>query len=235
VSALGPHAPAFLHRYLLPSEEVIVAVRRHPARLVEPVGSAVAGLWAAYWLNTVLTGDVPVLADLVWLGWAALVVRALWRLAEWSRDWFVATDQRLVLTYGLFTRKVAMMPLRKVTDLSYNRSPLGRLIGYGEFVLESAGQDQALRSVPWLPSPDVLYQRICRQMFGPRPIVDSARTHTASRLSAVRHRRAAVDRTHDTEEVVGWTPDQPTPRPYRPDSGLPDGTDRPPPRWRRWR
>ncbi len=52
-----------------------------------------------------------------------------------------------MLNYGVFTRRVAMMPLMKVTDMSYNRSVLGRLVGYGEFVLESAGQEQALRTV----------------------------------------------------------------------------------------
>ena len=32
---------------------------------------------------------------------------------------------------------VAMMPLLKVTDMTYDRSLLGRIVGYGTFVLES--------------------------------------------------------------------------------------------------
>ena len=40
-----------------------------------------------------------------------------------------------------------MMPLTKVTDMSFKRSFPGRLLGYGEFIVESAGQDQALRNV----------------------------------------------------------------------------------------
>jgi hypothetical protein len=51
--------------------------------------------------------------------------------------------------------------------MSYNRSVLGRLLGYGEFVLESAGQDQALRTVSFLPHPDALYEEICLEIFGP--------------------------------------------------------------------
>jgi hypothetical protein len=54
----------------------------------------------------------------------------------------------------------------KVTDMSYNRSVLGRLVGYGEFVLESAGQEQALRTVSYLPRPDALYEEICMEIFG---------------------------------------------------------------------
>ena len=30
------------------------------------------------------------------------------------------------------TRRVAMMPLIKVTDMSYSRPPAGRVLGYGE-------------------------------------------------------------------------------------------------------
>jgi hypothetical protein len=59
-----------------------------------------------------------------------------------------------------------MMPLVKVTDMSYNRSPLGRLLGYGTFVMESAGQDQALRRVEWVPQPDQTYRAICAEIFG---------------------------------------------------------------------
>ena len=40
-----------------------------------------------------------------------------------------------------------MMPLNKVTDMSFQRSFPGRLMGYGEFIVESAGQNQALDRV----------------------------------------------------------------------------------------
>jgi len=68
-----------------------------------------------------------------------------------------------------------MMPLTKVTDMSYNRSPLGRLLGYGTFVMESAGQDQALRTVGWVADPDHTYRVICAEIFGAdnrEPVVD---------------------------------------------------------------
>ena len=61
-----------------------------------------------------------------------------------------------------------MMPLVKVTDLSFARPPGGRLFGYGEIVIESAGQDQALRRIRQLPDPDELYLEICDLLFGPK-------------------------------------------------------------------
>jgi uncharacterized membrane protein YdbT with pleckstrin-like domain len=69
------------------------------------------------------------------------------------------------LTRGLITRRVDMMPLSKVTDMSFQRSLLGRMLGYGEFVLESAGQDQALSTVPFIPYPETLYLEVCQMLF----------------------------------------------------------------------
>ena len=58
-----------------------------------------------------------------------------------------------------------MMPLTKVTDMSFQRSTLGRILGYGEFILESAGQDQALRVVDHIPYPEQLYLEVCGLIF----------------------------------------------------------------------
>ena len=191
-------------KYLLDSEQLVVAVRRHPAQLIEPVLSAVVVLLAVGWVDGVLP-PVPYVIDLLWFGWFAVMARACWRFALWRKDWFVATDRRLLLAYGVITRKVAMMPLSKVTDMSYTRSPVGRLLGYGEFVLESAGQDQALRKVPWLPSPDALYRLICGEIFDP----DMGRW-----LPRDRPRRRLMDtgagpREQLTEPVEGWAPEPP--------------------------
>lgn len=161
-------APPHLSRYLLDAERVVIAVRRHPAQVLEPVVSAVGGLALVLWLQLRIPPDLGLLSDLLWPAWSLLLGRALIRLWMWREDWFVATDSRLLLTYGIVTRKVAMMPLAKVTDMSYNRSPLGRVLGYGEFVLESAGHDQAMRVVSWLPNPDQLYRLICAEIFDPR-------------------------------------------------------------------
>ena len=70
-----------------------------------------------------------------------------------------------MLTTGVISRNVNMMPLAKVTDMSFQRSPMGRLLGYGEFILESAGQDQALSNVDYLPYPEQLYLEVCGLIF----------------------------------------------------------------------
>lgn len=156
-----------LERYLLDDETPVVATRQHWAKLVEPVASALLGLLLVSAVSAPLERELGQVTSLLWWLWFALLARALWRLLEWRNEWFVATDRRLLLTYGMITHKVAMMPLRKVTDMNYGRSLMGRLLGYGRFVLESAGQDQAMREINWLPDPDEKYRRICATIFGP--------------------------------------------------------------------
>ena len=48
--------------------------------------------------------------------------------------------------------KLGMMPISKVTDLTYERPLIGRMLGYGTLVIESAGQIQALNRIDYLPA-----------------------------------------------------------------------------------
>ncbi|MDQ2757567.1 MAG: PH domain-containing protein [Actinomycetota bacterium] len=163
--ARSPGGPGY-ERYLLDDERVVVALHRHWAMVTTPVASAVAGLVFAVWVDLVLPSGAHVVSTVVWWLWLAVVAWTAWELVQWRREWFLATDKRLLLTQGLIAKNVAMMPLTKVTDLSYVRTLTGRVVGYGQFVLESAGQDQALREVSWIPQPDQTYRAICAEIFG---------------------------------------------------------------------
>jgi membrane protein YdbS with pleckstrin-like domain len=161
----GDTAPASVNRYLLPHEHQVITVRMHPATLLGPIILVLIGLVAA----GVLTGSVAhhnrAALDIIWLAWGFLLLRLIVKVANWSVDYFVVTSQRMLLVTGLVDRKVAMMPLVKVTDMSFQRSAAGRLFGYGEFILESAGQDQAFRRVPFVPYPEQLYLEVCGLIF----------------------------------------------------------------------
>ncbi|SEG82820.1 PH domain-containing protein [Thermomonospora echinospora] len=159
----GDSAPASVNKYLLPHESQVITVRRHPAVLMAPVGLVLGGLIVAGVLSNVV--DAGQSLNWIWWGWLLLLGWFVWRVAEWSVDYFVITNQRMILTTGLITRKVGMMPLAKVTDMSFERSIVGRMLGYGSFVLESAGQDQALRTVDYLPYPEQLYLEVCEMIF----------------------------------------------------------------------
>ena len=156
--------PARVYRVLLPHERRVITVRFHPAVLIRPVAEALGGLALAGLISTIVHLDSTVLL-VVWLLWLILVFRLLFKIYAWLEDYFVVTSARLLLATGVFKKTVNMMPLTKVTDLRFERSPTGRLLGFGTFIVESAGQEQALRKVDHLPYPEQLYIEVCGLIF----------------------------------------------------------------------
>ena len=148
-------------QYLIPGERRVVVVRRHPAIFGRVAAAAVLAVLAAA-LDTALS-STP--SRVWWLVALVLVTWFIWRLLEWNANVFIVTDQRVMLITGLATRRVAMLPLRRVQDMTYRRSPLGRVLGYGEFVVESAGETQGLRRVTYVPTPDAIYLEISEVLF----------------------------------------------------------------------
>jgi membrane protein YdbS with pleckstrin-like domain len=159
----GSSSPVVINKYLLPREVQVATVRQHPAVLIPASAQTLIGLLIAGVLSaTVLHGTAGLV---LWLLWLVLLLRLIWKVMNWSVDYFVVTSERLLLTRGFLSRQVNMMPLTKVTDMSFKRSFAGRLFGYGEFIVESAGQDQALRNVEFIPYPEQLYLLICGMLF----------------------------------------------------------------------
>jgi hypothetical protein len=95
---------------------------------------------------------------------------ALSRAGRWYVDRFVLTDKRVMLVQGLFTRRVATLPLVKVADLCYEQSLSGRVLGYGTFVVDEAGRSSGLRRVDDLPHPNELYLRLIEEMYEPQAV-----------------------------------------------------------------
>jgi uncharacterized membrane protein YdbT with pleckstrin-like domain len=157
--------PASVYKHLLPHERQVITVRFHPAVLIGPVAQVLGGLALAGLLSTTVARGNGVVMLIIWIAWLVLVARLLYKIYEWLENYFVVTSQRLLLATGILTRNINMMPLSKVTDMSFKRSAMGRLLGYGEFVVESAGQDQALRNVDHLPYPEQLYLEVCGLIF----------------------------------------------------------------------
>ena len=188
-----------LRRYLLDGERVVTAVHQHWAKVAEPVATALASLVLALWLDAVIPASTGHLADVIWWLWLMVVVRAVWLLlgvaARLVRGHRQAADPHL----RPLTQKVAMMPLSKVTDMSYNRSPLGRVLGFGtvRHGERRPGAGAAPRQLGARPRPHLprdLRRDLRRR--GPRPGPDQPGTAgTAPATAATRRRRHRSTRT----------------------------------------
>lgn len=170
--------------YLLPSERRVIRVRRHWSVVAWDVFEAAALLAVVIMLSKLLPANAWLFMTILWYAGLLVLLRFAYTLYEWWDELLVVTDKRFVLATGVFTTRIAMMPLTKVTDLTYERSAAGRLFGYGTIVVESAGQIQAFNRIDHLPEPERIYDAISELVFGDKQA-------QSERFSMIRAQRIA--------------------------------------------
>ncbi|QLQ39150.1 PH domain-containing protein [Micromonospora robiginosa] len=171
VLPLEDEPSSLVARYLFPTERYRGEWKRHWIHLSTPIIVGIAATFVLGYLSGFLAGrDVGALTTVAVLLWFAVMGWVAWRVADWWYDRFILTNKRVMVVNGIITRRVAMMPLVRVTDMKYEQTPTGRALNYGTFVLESAGQEQALREVKNLPNPNELYLRVVEEMYEPQAV-----------------------------------------------------------------
>jgi membrane protein YdbS with pleckstrin-like domain len=171
VLPLEDEPTTLVSRYLFPTERYRGEWKRHWIHLSIPLSiGAGATLLLGYLAGFLTRQQVNGLVTAAVLIWLAVIGWVAWEVFDWYFDRFILTNKRVMVVNGIVTRKVAMMPLLRVTDMKYEQSALGRMLNYGTFVLESAGQDQALREVKHLPNPNELYLRVVEEMYEPQAV-----------------------------------------------------------------
>ena len=156
-----PRAAGF-DRYLAANEKVRYSCRRHPIVLLKVIilwlvaliGGSFAGLVES---PSDTDGLIDQLAGFIVL---ALTIYSVWKIAQWWWGRYVITDQRALFIEGIISRKVSSIPLEKVTDTTYARSVWGRLLGYGDLLLDTPGERPGLDTLSYLPNPDEVYRLI---------------------------------------------------------------------------
>jgi uncharacterized membrane protein YdbT with pleckstrin-like domain len=161
-------------RYLFPTERFRGEWKRHSIYLSTPISVAVFATLGLGGLAGFMAG-VPWVLPVSIVVWVLVMVYAGWRIVYWHFYRFILTNKRIMLIQGVIARNVAMMPLLRVTDMKYVQTPMGRMLNYGTFIIESAGQDQALREIDYLPQPNDIYLWVVEEMYEPDAI--AARLH----------------------------------------------------------
>lgn len=142
-------------------EVVIDEVRKHGAAIVGAVLEVGLGL-------VMLVFALPARG-----GWwlfaligVTLVSHGGWRILGERMDRFVITNMRVFRVHGILSQRIATMPLTRILDISVHRPIIGRILGYGHFVFESAAQAQGLREIRFVGDPrerGLTIQRVIQQ------------------------------------------------------------------------
>lgn len=73
-----------------------------------------------------------------------LILTALWvigRYLKWITTNFVITSQRLIFRQGIIAKSGIEIPLDRVNNVNFNQSIFERLLGAGDLLIESGGED----------------------------------------------------------------------------------------------
>jgi membrane protein YdbS with pleckstrin-like domain len=156
-------------RYLFPTERYRGEWKRHWIHLFK--GLVVITLYAVFGVWATILRIKPQYVDWIVAGIiVGAVLLAGFRAVGWYVGRFIITNKRLMSTEGVLVRRVAMIPLLRVTDLRYVQTPIGRLFSYGTFQLESASRSNAMRRIVHLPNPNELYLRLVEEMYEPEAV-----------------------------------------------------------------
>jgi uncharacterized membrane protein YdbT with pleckstrin-like domain len=153
---------AFSRRLLNEDEDLVLDLHPHWWFLIEPMAALVAatvlGIWAlaSYdppgWLQAPL--GVVVLAALGWFGL---------RYLQWITTNFVVTTDRLIYRHGVIAKHGIEIPLERVNTVFFSQSIFERVLGSGDLVIESAGE-QGRQAFSDVRKPSAVQNEIYRQM-----------------------------------------------------------------------
>ena len=136
-------AMAFPRKYLHDSEEIILDRKPHLWFLVQPVLAVVGALVVAIAAGNFINPDGNANKWINYAGIVLVVLALLWLLEEvlrWRTVNFVVTTDRLIYRSGLFAKQGKEIPLERINDISFKQSIWERILGAGDLLIESGGE-----------------------------------------------------------------------------------------------
>ena len=115
-------APREIDEYLLPTERRVIRVRHHWAFVLRHLLETVLFLVLVVRRRGLLPDSV-VIDNFAFYFVLVAVLRFTVLVALWWVERIIITDKRVMLAEGLLVHNVGMMPLGKVTDLTFRRTP----------------------------------------------------------------------------------------------------------------
>jgi membrane protein YdbS with pleckstrin-like domain len=97
-----------------------------------------------------------------------LVVGAMWligRYLKWISTNFVITSQRVIFRQGIFAKSGIEIPLERVNNVNFSQGVFERMLGAGDLLIESGGEDGQQRFTD-IRHPDKVQNLIHSQMEG---------------------------------------------------------------------
>jgi uncharacterized membrane protein YdbT with pleckstrin-like domain len=128
---------------LNPNETLALDMHPHWWYFSEPAAALVASIMLAIVVLTRdLSGNTEKILNFVVLG--LLIVSALWlvgRYLKWITTNFAITSHRLIFRQGVVAKSGIEIPLERVNNVNFSQSVFERVLGAGDLLIESGGEE----------------------------------------------------------------------------------------------
>lgn len=151
---------SFPRQLLNVDEEVVLDVHPHWLFFAEPALTAIALVILTIILASTVGGGV---AAFMLILLAAALLWGLWRFVTWRTTHFVITSDRLIYRSGVLAKRGIQIPIERVNNVNFKQGILERILGAGDLLVESAGQDGQQRFTD-VRHPDQIQNIIHAQM-----------------------------------------------------------------------
>ena len=182
-------------------ESVVFDVHHHPFVLWKPLALFCGFL--AVWLVVLFLASSSywvIFSGLIIL--LALSLFMAWKVQVWSHVNLVLTNQRLIYRTGVITRRSREIPLSKINDVSFYQMVLGRLLGMGDLVVESASESGPFAYFN-VPEPERLKMQVIEE-------IRAAHAGGGPDQASIQQEVArAVEKHQPTSEITALPPERP--------------------------
>ena len=124
------------------NEELVLDLHPHWWYFAQSAAAAVLvlALWVVAGVN--LNGGFGNLVEkIVGFVFAATALWVGWQYLQWRTTHFAVTVNRVIYQQGFFAKSGIEIPLERVNNVNFNQTIIERMLGAGDLLIESGGQD----------------------------------------------------------------------------------------------
>ena len=174
---------------LAPGESILYRARYHWVfyRFSIIVLFLAAALGVAAMVATKNQAGAEIGQPLWWLAAAFAVIALVAFVARRFRanvDEFVVTNRRVIRKVGLVSREIQHAPIEKIQDVTIEQGILGRMLGYGTVIVETASE-KGMLVFPSIANPESMRTHIWGQAPSAVPAAGAAAVSSAPAAPSV--------------------------------------------------
>jgi uncharacterized membrane protein YdbT with pleckstrin-like domain len=156
----------FAKKNLNPNETVALDMHPHWWYFAGPAVSLFLAIVLGIYVAVGLDGNGSGRKALTIVVIALMVAAAIWlivRYLKWFTTYFVITSHRLIFRTGVLSKSGIEIPLERINNVNFHQTILERLLGAGDLLIESGGEDGQSRYTD-IRHPDRVQRLIHAQM-----------------------------------------------------------------------